>query len=150
MVVSGKTLSRIGMDLNIGRFILLSDNESQNGGRNRSSILEDTLEAIVAAIYLDGGPQAAKSFIDRHIIPTLDSILENNIDSNYKSQLLELAQGNGWSIPIYRILKESGPDHAKEFLIEVEIENQRYGLGSGKSKKSAQQIAAKNTLNIIS
>jgi len=146
MLVSGRTLQTIADKINLGQYILMSDNEARNGGRKRGSILEDTFEAIVAGIYLDGGLQEAKKFITAFVIPELDKIVSQNLDSNYKSQLLEYAQANSLQMPVYKVIKEAGPDHKKEFEIEVSIDGSVLGNGMGKNKKSAQQKAALSAL----
>jgi ribonuclease III len=145
-VVSGHSLQKIARTMDLGKFILMSENEARNGGRERDSILEDTIEAIVAAIYLDGGQKAAQKFITKFIMPTIDNIVDLDVDDNYKSQLLEYAQAMNWKSPSYIVINESGPDHAKEFDVEVMVRGESLGRGIGNSKKAAQQEAAKNAL----
>ncbi len=149
LIVSGKTLHKIADRLGLGEFVLLSENENRNGGRRKLSILEDTFEAVIAAIYLDGGQKAARKFIMRNVIPYIDIIVANKVDLNYKSQLLEFAQARNWAPPVYRVISEYGPDHAKKFEIEVCIKGMPYGVGKGASKKNAQQQAAKATLEML-
>jgi ribonuclease-3 len=141
-VVSGKVLQDIARNMNLGSYILMSRNEVRNGGRDRSSILEDTLEAIIGALYLDGGLEVARNFIDRRIISDIDDLIAGKLDRNYKSQLLEYVQGIGLSSPVYNVISEDGPDHKKHFEIEVKVQNKSLGIGSGRSKKAAQQQAA--------
>jgi len=145
-VVSGHSLQSIARTIDLGQYILMSENEERNGGRERDSILEDTLEAIVAAIYLDGGQKAATKFIKKFILPTIENIVENDIDENYKSQLLEYAQSMNWRSPSYVVVNETGPDHDKEFEVEVQLRGESLGRGIGHNKKAAQQEAAKNAL----
>ncbi|MFC2150325.1 ribonuclease III [Calditrichota bacterium] len=144
MLVSGQSLQRISRNNKIGQHILMSHNEALNGGRARKSILEDTFEALIAAIYLDGGFNAAKRFVNRTVLANLDSIVKQGEDYNFKSQLLEYAQANGFSSPQYRLIEETGPDHAKHFKIEVIVDGQMVGIGMGRTKKAAQQKAAES------
>lgn len=142
MVVSGQCLQDIAHKLNLGNFILMSDNEARNGGRERGSILEDTFEALIAALYLDGGYRTARRFIKRYILPSIDHLAKDHADYNYKSQLLEYVQSHGLSAPYYRVIAEDGPDHAKHFHIQVTVNGKLIGRGCGLSKKAAQQEAA--------
>lgn len=142
MLVSGKALNKVARKLNVGDHILMSKNEARNGGRSRDSILVDSIEALVAALYLDGGRKAARRFVNCHILINLQDIVQHKKDDNYKSQLLEYAQARGLSNPSYHIVNESGPDHSKHFLIEVSLNNEVLGCGRGCSKKTAQQNAA--------
>jgi len=141
-VVSGKVLQEIARNMDLGSYILLSRNEARNGGRNRSSILEDTLEAVIGALYLDGGLEVAGNFINKRIISDIDDLIAGKLDSNYKSQLLEYVQGIGLSSPVYNVISEEGPDHRKRFEVEVRVHNKSLGIGAGRSKKAAQQQAA--------
>ena len=145
-VVSGHSLQNIARTIGLGKFILMSENEARNGGRERDSILEDALEALVAAIYLDGGQTAAKSFISGFILSALEKIDDLDIDENYKSQLLEYAQALNWRSPTYKVVRESGPDHDKMFEVEAIVQGEPLGRGVGNNKKAAQQEAAKNAL----
>ncbi len=149
MLVSGVALHRVAEELQIGHFIVMSESEARNGGRRRCSILEDTLEAIIAALYLDGGIPAAKKFVCKYILCNAEHLTTTEADNNYKSQLLEYAQGRGMTSPVYEIIGERGPDHKKEFEIEVYIGGLLSGHGSGNSKKIAQQNAAQDALKNI-
>lgn len=142
MVVSGSALYQIAQKLNLGEFIQMSDNEERNGGRQRRSILEDVFESIVAALYLDGGLNAVYPFIQKQIFPIIDKYARSHADFNYKSQLLEYLQARGMANPQYRVVEEQGPDHAKQFQVEVVVDGRLLGIGIGSSKKSAQQKAA--------
>lgn len=149
MIVNGKALQKVSLRLNLGKYIYMSQNEARNGGRKRRSILEDSLEAMIAALYLDGGFQVAKQFILTHVVPDLDQIANSKADYNYKSQLLEYVQAHGLATPTYAVISEDGPDHEKRFHVEVSIEGSRLGDGFGKSKKSAQQKAAQSAIQSI-
>lgn len=144
--VSGRSLQAIARRIGLGRFIIMSRNEARNGGRKRSSILEDTLEAVVGAIYLDGGLNSAKKFFLRTILPPAEAMIREKVDYNYKSQLLELAQARNWKMPMYKVVGERGPDHLKEFEIEVILNGDPVGVGRGANKKDAQQLAAQAAL----
>jgi len=149
MMVSGQALQKVSEQLGIGNHIVMSDNEARNGGRIRGSILEDTFEALVAALYLDGGIDPARKFVRLQVMKQLDELVQAETDFNYKSQLLEYAQARGLSAPVYRVLSENGPDHAKEFKVEVSVNGKTVGVGSGRSKKAAQQQSAKLALGKI-
>ncbi len=149
MIVNGKALQTVGLKLNLGKFIHMSENEARNGGRKRRSILEDSLEALIAALYLDGGFAVAKRFIVKNVIPDLNKIAKTEADYNYKSQLLEYVQARGLANPVYTVVSEDGPDHEKRFHVEVIVDGSRLGDGFGKSKKSAQQKAAQAAIQSI-
>ena len=134
---------KIGLD----RFILLDESEENAGGRNRTSIIADTLEAVIGAIFIDGGYGAAEEFVDRTIFRFKDDLLEVMV--NHKSLLLEFVQAEKLSGPSYRTVSESGPDHDKVFVIEVSVNGDQVGKGIGKTKKAAEQIAAMNGLDTI-
>jgi ribonuclease-3 len=146
MVVSGEVLSRRAKELDLGQFIRLGNGEIRSGGRVRPSILEDTYEAIVGAIFLDGGLNPARAFIRYTLLDFLDELLESSDLQNYKSRLLEYTQANFGAQPSYRVVSESGPDHHKTYRIEVFIHNQSYGWGEGRNKKRAEQRAARQAL----
>lgn len=153
LVVSGESLQKVARNLNLGIYILMSQNEAHNGGRNRGSILENALEALVAALYLDGGIEVASRFINKWIIYNINELADDKQDFNYKSQLLEHAQGIGLSSPMYKVISEDGPDHKKQFEVEVLVDNEVHGVGTGNTKKAAQQQAAqaaieKLTINV--
>ncbi len=132
---------KIGLD----RFILLNESEENAGGRNRTSIVADTFEAVIGAIFLDGGYEAAKNFIQRTILRESE-LLPDVEQENYKSQLLELVQAEKIGHPIYRTVSEKGPDHNKIFTVEVRVNGKSLGTGKGKSKKDAQQLSAKEAI----
>ena len=121
--------------------------EARNGGRSRPSILEDAFEAMVGAIYLDGGMKPAENFVHKILLSDIDDILDSTESKNYKSMLLEHAQANFSNQPYYRVVSEEGPDHHKTFTIEVSINGEVLGVGIGSSKKRAEQIAASAALD---
>lgn len=146
MLVSGNSLQSIAEDMQLGDYIIMSENEARNGGRQRGSILEDAFEAVIAAVYLDGGYHEARKYISYFVLSKIGEMVEQNIDINYKSQLLEYAQSLSMQTPCYEIISESGPDHAKRFEIEVFLSGKPLGRGTGKSKKAAQQNAARESI----
>jgi ribonuclease-3 len=139
---SAETAARMA---GIDRFILLSDSEEDAGGRNRVSIIADTYEAIIGAIFLDGGLEEARKFIQRTILDDTDVIL-GTVQENYKSRLLELTQAKRLGHPSYRTISENGPDHDKVFTVEAHVKGAPCGIGKGKTKKAAQQLAAQDCL----
>ena len=141
-IVSGPVLATQARKIELGEYILLSENEARSGGRDRDSILEDTFEALIGALYLDGGLRAARKFVQRFLISSTREILGEGNLKNYKSELLEYAQAHGLEQPTYHVLEESGPDHDKTYLIEVRIGEEALGTGSGHTKKEAEQQAA--------
>jgi len=148
-VVSGSALAGVARSIGIGAFLLLGAGEEKGGGREKTSILADALEAVIAAIYLDKGIISAKKFILKVCADLLNPIaLGTFVD--YKTELQEFCQEKGLPLPIYHLCKASGPDHQKQYEIEVKIQNISYGIGIGKSKKEAQQQSAKMALKKIS
>lgn len=147
-VVCEKALNSIAVKLGLGRFLKLGKGEENTGGRTRPSILADAVEAIIAAIYIDGGMNEARKFVLDNIKPLL---LESESRSfvDYKTKLQEIIQQNPEEIVEYVTVKEEGPDHDKEFEVEVRINSNRVAKGVGKSKKEAEQMAAKSLLQLM-
>ncbi len=144
-LVNKNSLALAAKKLNLEEFVMLSYSAEKSMKSGSDSILADTLEAIVAAIYLDSGLDTARKFVVNTLIPIL---MNKNVmtDTNYKSLLLENIQGMGKNSPVYHVLDERGPDHDKTFTIGVYVENELAGTGSGKSKKQAEQSAAQTAL----
>lgn len=134
--------------LDLGKYLLLGKGERMNDGRGRESILADLFEAIIGAIYLDGGIDAASRFLFSNFTGEIETILKTPI-SNWKALLQDYCQKKYQQPPEYRVLEESGPDHSKHFIIAVIVANKEYGRGSGASKKEAQQSAAAEALGRI-
>lgn len=149
VLVSRKVLGRVIEELAIGQFLLVDRGEEKTGGRKRLSNLANLFEALLGAIYLDGGYKAAEAFVKRYLLPRSAEFLGASSYFNYKSALLEYAQGKGWGAPQYRIVNESGPDHDKRFVVAVTVPRQFSARGSGRSKKKAEQQAARNALQKI-
>jgi ribonuclease-3 len=146
LLVSRVILSRVASQMGLGHFILLSEAERGSGGRNRASILADTLEGIIGAIYLDGGLEPARQLTARLLLKEVHTILSDADLANYKSMLQEFVQGEFKSHPQYRISSENGPDHQKLFTVEVVVSGKTIGRGHGKNKKEAEQEAARDAL----
>lgn len=146
-VVCEDMLNEIAIDLGIGNFLVLGKGEEATGGRTRKSILADAMEAIIAAIYLDGNLEDASEFILSNLADNIDSLVKRKIVSDYKSYLQEYFQGKNSNYKIkYIVTNEEGPDHDKIFYVDVLINKKVHGSGYGKSKKIAEQNAAKNAL----
>lgn len=146
LVVSAKVLAEVARPLGIGRHILLSRSEEKAGGGDRESILADAWESIIGAIYLDAGYGAAERFLHRTLVPRVSEFLEDATLANYKSALLEYAQGKGIPPPRYEIEKTSGPEHSKRYHMRVVLQGEVWGRGAGQSKKDAEQLAARQAL----
>lgn len=144
-LVNKHSLSFVARKLELDKLILVSFSTAKTLERSGESILSDALEAIIAAIYLDSGLNVAKKFIIERLIPMLQ---EENIlqDKNYKSILMEKVQAEGKMAPTYEVLEESGPPHDKTFFVGVYVDKILLATGKGKSKKEAEQDAAKNAL----
>lgn len=136
------TLADIARDLGLGHEILLGKGEELSGGRDKTSILADALEGVLGAVYLDRGLGAARALIEKLFWPRMAAYARGEGDRDYKTGLQELAAQDVGSIPQYRVIEE-GPDHAKEFTATVYIGSERYGTGEGRSKKEAEQRAAR-------
>jgi ribonuclease-3 len=131
--------------LQVESFILLGKGERQNDGRGRETILADLFEAIVGAIYLDAGLEAAKRFLFDHFLEEIRNILKTPI-SNWKALLQDYCQKTFHETPLYEVVSESGPDHNKQYSVRVSIQGKELGIGEGNSKKIASQAAAASAL----
>lgn len=149
VLVSRMVLGKIAAEMQLGSFLLLNKGEEKTGGRTRHSNLANLFEALLGAIYLDGGYTPSQKFVQTFLLKKTDTLLSQESNINYKSTLLELAQAQGLGIPTYHVLKERGPDHKKEFFISAELPDKRSAQGSGKSKKKAEQKAAAELLRIL-
>lgn len=134
--------------LHVEEYLLLGKGEKMNDGRGRESILADLFEAIIGAIYLDGGMEAARAFLFKNFSFEIDTILKTPLQ-NWKAQLQDYCQKKYHEPPVYKVLNESGPDHSKTFCVSVLICNVEMGSGEGSSKKEAQQAAAENAMQKI-
>jgi ribonuclease III len=145
-IVNAKTLSQVSGDLGLGQYLLLSKGEEVSGGRSRPYLLANTFEALLGVIYLDLGLGAAQEFVRKYLLPRLLDIIEQELYKDYKSKLQEIAQEKLSVTPSYRVIKESGPDHAKQFTVGVFLGDKESGRGEGNSKQIAEQSAAKEAL----
>ena len=148
-IVSEPALAEVARKIGIGTHLLLGKGEEQTGGREKNSLLANSLEALIAAIYLDTGIGNAKSFIVLFFSDLLNTACALRITHDYKTELQELCQNRLRHLPEYRIVSETGPDHRKIFEVETSIKDIAYGRGTGKSKKEAEQCAAKEALKNI-
>ncbi len=146
LIVSRRILARVARALRLGQFILLSDSEEKSGGRSRASINSDALEAIIGAIYLDGGLEKAREFIHEKVLANFEEVISRELHKNFKSMLLEYSQSRNLGLPYYHVQSVNGPDHEKIFTIEVKIQDEVLGLGIANSKKRAEQLAARDAL----
>jgi ribonuclease-3 len=145
-LVNAIMMAKVSAKIDLNEYLLLSRGESKDIGRARQYILANALEAVIGAIYLDRGYATASDFISRFIIDELPKILEEKAYKDYKSLFQERAQDEAGITPTYEVMKEWGPDHAKNFRIGVFLEKDLIGEGEGPSKQDAQQEAAKDAL----
>ncbi len=145
-IVCEESLSEVASQINLGDYLLLGRGEEATGGRERISILADALEAVIAAIYLDGGLEEARKFILKYMEEIIENSIEGKIFRDYKTYLQEVLQSKGEQHIWYKLVEEKGPDHNKRFVMEVGINDEVLGVGEGKSKKDAEQVAAKSAL----
>ncbi|WP_300386090.1 ribonuclease III [Clostridium sp.] len=149
LIVCENSLYEIGKKLELGYFIRISRGEELTGGRERTSITADAVEALIAAIYLDKGLEFAKDFILGHFDKIIKRAINNDIVLDYKTKLQEELQKSGEVSIIYELLKYEGPPHRRKFFTSVLIEDRELGRGEGYSKKESEQDAAKAALEIL-
>jgi len=148
-LVSGKVLAEFARRIDLGQYLLMSANAARSEGRNNASILADAFEAIVGALYLDQGYEAARRFVRDEVLDGVDLQDVAKQEENYKSLLLERMQANGRPQPTYRVIQEEGPSHDKTFTVEALVDETPYGQGQAGSKKQAEQQAAREALKTI-
>jgi ribonuclease-3 len=152
-IVSAASLARLASDIDLGRYVLLGRGEEKTGGRGKHAILADSFEALIAAIYLDGGIEAARTFILSKFGPLVeaagDRAAEATFTEDWKSELQEWLQAEGLGLPRYRVAAAEGPDHRKRFDVEVLVGGTPAGRASGRSKKDAEQQAARAALGTL-
>jgi ribonuclease-3 len=141
-IVNESQLALVAQGLNFGEFILLGKGEAQSHGEGKTSILANAFEAVVAAVYLDGGLGAAFEVIEKQFAQIIANVGRRVGEEDYKSQLQELVQGRYKTIPHYRVIGEVGPDHDKTFDVRLTVGGVLTTSGLGKSKKAAEQAAA--------
>ena len=142
-MVCEPSLAFCAKDLELGRFMLLGKGEETTGGRHRDSITSDAMEAVIGAIYLDGGMSPATEFINRFVLSDLE---DKKLFYDSKSNLQELVQGRLKKNVTYELLEESGPEHDKTFRVSVRMDDRCLGTGAGRTKKAAEQQAAYKAL----
>ena len=145
-LVNTISLSEVAKTLDLGSELFLSVGEEDGGGRDNTSLLADTVEAIIGALFIDAGLAPAEKFIEDNLLFDLAKRAQQPL-KDAKSQLQELAQSKGFQAPRYQVVSEEGPDHSKKFVIEVYVDSKSAGQGEGKSKALAEQEAAKNALS---
>lgn len=146
LLVNEESLAKVARGLDLGELLLLGKGEERTGGREKSSVLADALEAVLGAVFLSGGMTAAMTLVDRWFGGLLDTVAEGGSGTDYKTRLQEQVQGRLRASPRYRVVAEAGPDHSKEFEVEVTLGAQVFGRARGRSKKEAEQLAAQQAL----
>lgn len=147
-LVCEKSLYEFAKKIDLGKYLILSKGERNNGGADRPSILSDAFEALIAAIYIDGGITPASKHILNFVIPAIKNSRKKKIN-DYKTTLQEIIQKNPGEKLEYVLVKESGPDHNKHFVVEVHLNSNVIGKGGGRSKKEAEQQAAREALELM-
>jgi ribonuclease-3 len=150
LVVNTKSLATIAKDFNFGEYLMLSKGEEESHGRKNESLLANSVEAVIGALFLDQGIEAVREFILSILSPKIDNIVEQKAFKDPKSLLQEYVQSQKQNSPVYKVLKEEGPPHAKIFTIGVFIQDTILGEGVGKSKQEGEESAAKRALAKIS
>ena len=146
ILISDNVLSKIANEIELGEYLNLGYHEERSGGRTRPSTLACAFEALLGALYMDGKMVDIQDFLLKLLSEEVTNIDKDEVKNNYKAVLQEYTQGIDNSLPVYKVINESGPAHDKTFEVEVFINNKSYGIGVGKSKKEAQQNAAKEAL----
>lgn len=147
-LVCEQSLHRVALELHLGDYLRLGKGEEHNGGRGRASILSDAVEAVIAAMYLDAGMETAAEFIHRCLLDDVRAI-ETPSFTDYKTSLQELVQRHSGQVLSYELVGEEGPDHAKTFRVQVCLNGEPLGRGTGRTKKEAEQTAAANALEAL-
>jgi ribonuclease-3 len=148
-VVDEQGLAEMARALGLGELLRLGRGEELTGGREKASLLADAMEAVVAAVYLAGGLEAVLGLVDRFLGEAFARATAGTLDRDYKTQLQELAQSRLRATPRYRVIAEHGPDHLKTFEVETDLRGEVVGRGAGRSKKDAEQAAAKLALDAL-
>lgn len=143
------TIGKVARELGFGKLLMMSKGEEAGGGRDNLSILADTFEAVLGAIYLDGGISMAEKFLERSLFPLIDNLESEASLYDFKSKLQEVVQKSHKVAPVYKILSQKGPDHEKTFVIAVLVRKEKFGEGSGRSKQEAEQQAARVALEAL-
>ena len=145
-LVRGETLARLASSLGLGDYLYLGHGEEASGGRQRKSTLAGLFEAVLGAVLIDKGFSVARDLVLRLFDTEIHNVIEGNLVADYKSRLQEVVQARHQATPVYRTTKEEGPDHAKEFSVEVLVGDCVIGSGRGRSKRKAEVEAARDAL----
>ncbi len=148
-VVQESTLAEVAQNLNIGRYLLLGKGEESSGGRKKPSLLANAFEALVAAVYLDGGIDKASDFILNSIGTKITEHADKGLIVDFKTRLQEVTQSRFSLLPVYRVTMEKGPEHEKVFEVTLLVNDKTLGKGIGRTKKAAEQMAAQESLKKI-
>lgn len=148
-VVCESSLAEVARKIGINQYLRIGKGEELSGGREKDSLIADACEAIIAAIYLDKGIEAAREFVIKNLSNKIEITGKGKSYNDYKTRLQEYIQKGNVAVIKYKVVSESGPDHNKMFETEVYINEKCYGRGKGKSKKEAEQISAKTALNTL-
>ena len=146
-LVNATTCAEVAQELGINDYLLLSRGEAKDTGRARGVLLANAFEALIGAIYIDQGYDATQAFIAAHLFPKIDDIVKHRLWQDAKSALQEKSQENHGVTPHYAVVKETGPDHDKQFIVGVYIKDDLVAEGDGKSKQEAEQSAARSALD---
>lgn len=150
LIVCESALAQVARGYELGSYLNLGHGEDTGGGRHKNSILADSMEAVIGAIYLDGGYQAMQNFVKKSFSRMIDQAIDGKLFSDYKSEVQEILQGKGKPVTIaYETDREEGPAHDKTFFVHLSCNGEIMGKGIGKSKKEAEQNAAKQTLEML-
>lgn len=149
LVVNTKSLAKKAKNLNFGKHLKLSRGEEDSGGRDNESILANTFEAVIGALFLDQGIETVKTFLYQTLIPEIEAYVQKRVFKDPKSLLQEYVQARKQNSPAYKVLHEEGPAHAKLFTIGVFVGESQMGEGKGKSKQEAEEKAAEQALEKI-
>ena len=147
-VVSEKALAPRALEFGIDKLLILGKGEEATGGRTKPAILADCMEAVIGAYYLDSGYKSAEKYVLEFIIPEIQKTLNDGI-KDYKTQLQELYQKNAKKCPVYQLIEKTGPAHDQTFVVNVILGDKTFGPAKAKSKKEAEQLAAKMALDSI-
>jgi ribonuclease-3 len=142
-LVDEESLARLAGNLDLGKFLRLGRGEEKSGGRRKKSILADSYEALLASLYLDGGDAAVRSLVEAHFSPFMEGGAEGPVSRDYKTEFQELSQALRGETPRYMLKGASGPDHEPVFRVEAILGSDSFGEGTGRSKKEAEQAAAR-------
>ena len=146
-LVKTTTLADVATKLKLGEELFMSKGEEASGGRQNTSLLADTVEAFLGALYLDQGYDAVVTFLEKHLFPKIDEIMQRKLYKDPKSSLQELVQSKGFEAPEYVVIDEVGPDHDRVFTVKVVVGGKDIASGTGRSKQLAQQAAAQDAVD---